>query len=73
MKKLNTRSSTSRKLPARAANFCPFLQNPGPDCYCMHMESEQIHRILRYCAGDFERCRHFRNNLAVPGGDHDTL
>lgn len=42
--------------------LCSFLKKPFPECYCMHMSSMNIPKILEFCAGDFTLCRIYRHH-----------
>jgi len=53
--------------------LCTFLKKPFPECYCMHMSSMNIPKILEFCAGDFALCRVYRLHAhLLPHGTHTT-
>ena len=35
---------------------CPCVNEPGPGCYCLDMNSRNIELVIRYCSGDYETC-----------------
>jgi len=44
-----------------ALHQCIFLKSPFPECYCMHVTSTTISKLLAFCAGDFTSCRIYRH------------
>ena len=42
---------------AHEKSVCDFLKDPLPECYCKHLSSRNVPRIVQFCAGDFKLCR----------------
>ena len=60
--------------------MCNLLNKPFPECYCMHMSSLNIPKILEFCAGEFSLCpiytrnaRHSTSWQAVQASDRSTM
>ena len=43
--------------------MCGFLDKPFPECYCLHMSSRNIPKILKFCAGEFQSCLIYRHHI----------
>ncbi len=51
--------------------MCTLLNKPFPECYCMHMSSMNIPKILEFCAGEFVLCPIYaRRSTPRQGGRH---
>ena len=46
--------------------MCGYLKKPFAECYCMHMSSINIPKILEFCAGEFKLCRIYRRHAQIP-------
>jgi hypothetical protein len=55
--------------------ICPFVGEPGPDCFCLDMNSRNIELVVRYCSGNFETCPIYREQgqLIRRAGEADLL
>jgi len=42
---------------------CPLVNEPGPGCYCLDMNSRNIELVIHYCSGDFETCAIYREQI----------
>ena len=38
-------------------NFCPLVNNPEADCFCLDLTSAGIIQILSYCKNNYKKCR----------------
>lgn len=52
--------------------MCIYLKKPFHECYCMHMSSMNIPKILEFCAGEFRSCRIYQRNAHVPSSWQET-
>lgn len=43
-------------------SLCVFTRKPFPECYCMTISSQNIHKMLDFCAGDYHQCPVYRKN-----------
>ena len=54
--------NTAEPVDTQPHPMCSLLNKPFPECYCMHMSSMNIPKILEFCAGQFTICRIYRRN-----------
>ena len=45
-----------------AANMCPILDDPQPNCYCIDMTSMKIPYAVKYCLRDFRECEIYQTS-----------
>jgi hypothetical protein len=43
--------------------LCPFIKEPGKDCYCINMNSNKVLFAIRFCGGKFEECRIYKGTM----------
>jgi hypothetical protein len=43
--------------------ICPFVNDPGPDCFCLEMNSRNIETVIRFCSGDYEACTIYQKQM----------
>ena len=41
-------------------NFCPYLQKPFEECYCVKMNSQDIEKAVYFCTTDFKMCEIYK-------------
>ena len=42
-------------------SFCPFLEKPFDDCYCVKLSSQDIERAIYFCTKYFKACEVYKN------------
>ncbi len=47
----------------RKIRYCPFLDNPFDDCYCMKFTGMDVENMVIYCAGNFKECPVYCKNI----------
>jgi hypothetical protein len=57
--------NASESLDSPQRHMCNFLKKPFPECYCMHMSSMNIPKILEFCAGEFTSCLIYRRHTRM--------
>lgn len=58
----NDTMNSSEAVELQQRSMCIFLKRPFPECYCMHMSSMNIPKILEFCAGEFKLCQIYREH-----------
>ncbi len=46
-------------MPTEKFKICPFLEDPGEECYVVNPTSREIERLIIYCGGkynEYEKC-----------------
>ncbi len=43
--------------PLSRYKICPYLRSPLPECYCAHLSSHNISKIIIYCSSDYISCQ----------------
>ncbi len=52
---------------AKPMRFCPMLNNPIRDCYCLKTNSLNIPLIIHFCGGKYTECEiYLRMDLTPP-------
>ncbi len=51
-------------------SFCPFLQNPFENCYCLSTSSLYTEATVRLCGGNFEECEIYEMKTKSRRVDH---
>ena len=46
-----------------AEEACIFLQEPFADCFCLHISSSNICKMLAFCTGDYRSCPTYRQKM----------
>lgn len=48
--------SIHRREGRKEEDYCPLLEQPDGDCYCMDMNSLVLPAAIKYCLGNFRAC-----------------
>ena len=57
---------------SQQSGLCGFLTKPFPECYCMHMSSMNIPKILQFCAGEYKLCLIYRQHAHLSSSRPDS-
>ena len=61
----------SEQQKALADVFCPFIQHPDSDCYCVNMNGLKLNFSMRFCLRDYRSCRIYRRIFLEKSRKHD--
>lgn len=57
--------NTAEPVDTQLHPMCSLLNKPFPECYCMHMSSYNIPKIIEFCAGEFSLCPIYMHNTRL--------
>lgn len=52
--------------------YCPFIQNPHVDCYCVKLDSQNVENTLYYCGKNFLACEIYSFLIVKQGQPTDS-